>query len=47
MTAAFAIRAATASDYEGVVKVLAEVDELHRVRLPWSSPVRANSSSSY
>jgi ribosomal protein S18 acetylase RimI-like enzyme len=35
MTAAFAIRAATASDYEGVVRVLAEVDELHRVQLPW------------
>jgi GNAT superfamily N-acetyltransferase len=35
MTAAFAIRAATAHDYLGVVKALAEVDELHRAQLPW------------
>ena len=35
MSAAFAIRPATPGDYQGVVKLLAEVDELHRARVPW------------
>ena len=31
----FAIRPATLSDYEPMRALLAEVDELHRLRLPW------------
>ena len=35
MTEPFLIRAAVPGDYEQIATLLAEVDELHRVRLPW------------
>jgi diamine N-acetyltransferase len=35
MSEAFAIRPAVPDDYEEITALLAEVDELHRVQLPW------------
>jgi GNAT superfamily N-acetyltransferase len=35
MSEAFIIRAAVPDDYEAISALLAEVDELHRVQLPW------------
>jgi ribosomal protein S18 acetylase RimI-like enzyme len=35
MTEAFVIRTAASGDYAEVAALLAEVDELHRVQLPW------------
>jgi GNAT superfamily N-acetyltransferase len=35
MTDAFVIRVAASGDYAEVAALLAEVDELHRVQLPW------------
>jgi ribosomal protein S18 acetylase RimI-like enzyme len=35
MTEAFVIRVAASRDYAEVAALLAEVDELHRARLPW------------
>jgi GNAT superfamily N-acetyltransferase len=35
MSEPFVIRTAVPDDYRGIATLLAEVDELHRVRLPW------------